>query len=81
MSNPKSMTDNPLGWKVLDQLPRGQDGELLRAAVLHRIAEVLAEERKECADIALAIDSGRGNEKEIANAILRRNEVQPPLTE
>lgn len=27
-------------------------------------------ERRRCAEIALAIDSGRGNEKEIARAIL-----------
>lgn len=29
-------------------------------------------ERQRCADIALAIDSGRGNEKEIAKAILNQ---------
>lgn len=33
------------------------------------IAEAIAAERDRCANIALAIDSGRGNEKEIARAI------------
>lgn len=34
------------------------------------IKAAVAAERRRCADIALAIDSGRGNEKEIAKAIL-----------
>ncbi len=33
------------------------------------ITEAVAAERVACAEIALAIDSGRGNEKEIARAI------------
>lgn len=37
----------------------------MRAAVEH--------EREQCAEIALAIDSGRGNEKEIARAIRARS--------
>jgi hypothetical protein len=64
-----------LGHKVLDVLPRGKDGELLTEAIRHRIAEVLFEERKACAEIALAIDSGRGNEKLIAKSILQRGEA------
>jgi len=64
-----------LGHGILDCLPRGVDGERMSAAIRNRIVEVLAEERKACSDIALAIDSGRGNEKEIAKAILRRGEV------
>lgn len=36
------------------------------------IAGALIEEREACAEIALAIDSGRGNEKEIAKAIKAR---------
>ena len=63
-----------LGHKVLDVLPRGEDGERLTEAIRHRIADVLSQERKACADIAHAIDSGRGNEKEIAKAILCRGE-------
>jgi hypothetical protein len=34
-----------------------------------QIAEAIAAERERCAKIAEAIDSGRGNEKEIAKAI------------
>lgn len=37
------------------------------------IAQALREERDRCAEIALAIDSGRGNEKEIAHAIRKEN--------
>lgn len=33
------------------------------------IVNAVAKERERCASIALAIDSGRGNEKEIAKAI------------
>ncbi len=36
------------------------------------VAEALRAEREACAKIALAIDSGRGNEKEIATAIRAR---------
>ena len=32
---------------------------------------------RDCATIALAIDSGRGNEKEINRAILRRYGLEP----
>jgi hypothetical protein len=39
------------------------------------VRKALTAERKACADIALAIDSGRGNEKEIAAAIFRRSDV------
>lgn len=35
-----------------------------------RALAATAVERQRCADIALAIDSGRGNEKQIAHAIL-----------
>lgn len=35
------------------------------------VAQAIAAERERCAQIALAIDSGRGNEKEIAAAIRR----------
>jgi hypothetical protein len=34
-----------------------------------RLPALLSAERERCAQIALAIDSGRGNEKEIARAI------------
>ncbi len=42
-------------------------------------AEIEARERKRAADIALAIDSGRGNEKEIAKAILSSSPKPPAL--
>lgn len=77
MPKPHSMIDNPLGWKILDHLPRGTDGEHMREAILHRIAEVLAEERKECAQLVLSMDSGMGNEKKIAQAILQRDHDDP----
>lgn len=70
------ITEISLGHKILDLLPRGEDGEHMSAAIRHRIAEVIAQERKACAEIALAIDSCRGNEKEIAKAILHRGEVK-----
>lgn len=38
------------------------------------VLEALKHERQECANIALAIDSCRGNEKEIARAILARSD-------
>ena len=37
------------------------------------IDKLFITERKECSNIALALDSNRGNEKEIAKAILERN--------
>lgn len=37
-----------------------------------QIAEAIEAEREACAEIALSIDSGRGNEKEIAAAIRAR---------
>lgn len=57
-----------LSHKILDLLPRGSDGEKLIEAIEDR----LKEEQRACADIALALDSLRGNEKEIAKAILAR---------
>lgn len=36
---------------------------------VNMVANAIAGERERCASIALAIDSGRGNEKEIAAAI------------
>lgn len=42
-----------------------------KALVALTNAAVMAE-RKRCHDIALAIDSGRGNEKEIAKAIMEQ---------
>ena len=36
------------------------------------VMEAVADEREACHDIAIAIDSGRGNEKEIAAAIHSR---------
>jgi hypothetical protein len=36
------------------------------------IDEALRVERERCANVALSVDSGRGNEKLIADAILRR---------
>lgn len=41
------------------------------------LALAIEAERERCAQIALAIDSNRGNEKEIAAAI-RRGPTQPP---
>ena len=38
------------------------------------VREVIAAERRACRDIALAIDSGRGNETEIARAIEARGD-------
>jgi hypothetical protein len=73
-------TEILLGHNILDLLPRGDEGELMGAAIRRRIAEALTDERKACADIALAIDSCRGNEKEIAKAILRRDEFQLSVT-
>lgn len=69
-------TEIRLGHKILDLLPRGEDGEFMSASIRHRIAEVLADERKACAELALALDSCRGNEKVIAKAILRRGEME-----
>lgn len=43
--------------------------EDMRVTIEHRIAEAVAVERERCVQIALAIDSKRGNEKEIARAI------------
>lgn len=40
-----------------------------RSAAKRYIDEAVAVERERCAQIAEAIDSGRGNEKEIARAI------------
>jgi hypothetical protein len=77
MPKPHSMIDSPLGWKVLDHLPRGNDGDNMREAILHRLAEVLAEERMECAQLVLSMDSGMGNEKRIAQAILQRDNDVP----
>lgn len=53
-------------------LPRGDDGDALKQKVRQHIANLLFKERNDCAEIALAIDSGRGNEKEIAKAIRER---------
>lgn len=61
-----------LGHKIYYLLPRGEDGDLLKEAIIARIEELLIKECRACADIALAIDSGRGNEKLIAKAILER---------
>ncbi len=41
------------------------------------VANAVKAERKRCAETALAIDSGRGNEKLIADAILA--EEMPPI--
>lgn len=38
------------------------------------IDDAVSEERERCAHIALAIDSGRGNEKLIADSIRKPNE-------
>lgn len=43
--------------------------ESLKGTIASEIAGIVAEERERCAKIAEAIDSGRGNEKEIARAI------------
>ncbi len=53
----------------------GSDGisGLQRRRVMASFANAIGEEREACADIALAIDSGRGNEKEIACAIRARS--------
>ena len=69
-------TEISLGHKIYDLLARGEEGQLMSIAIHQRIAEVLAGERKACAEIALAIDSGRGNEKEIARGILGRGDMQ-----
>lgn len=63
-----------LGRDVLELIPVSDNGVLIKA-LHHRIAEILNEERKACSEIALAIDSGRGNEKEIAKSILGRGKV------
>lgn len=67
-----------LGHKILDHLPRGEDGDLLSEAIRDRIAELLASERQACADIVLSLGGGLGNEKEIAKAILLRGEAPTP---
>lgn len=40
------------------------------------VAEAIAAERERCGQIAEAVDSGRGNEKEIARAI-RLTDIKP----
>jgi hypothetical protein len=47
--------------------------------VRDQIAKAIAKERERCASIALAIDSGRGNEKEIARAIRSEHSELPPI--
>lgn len=42
------------------------------------VAEAIAVEREQCAKIALAIDSGRGNERAIAEAIRARGQQRTP---
>lgn len=42
----------------------------LRGSVCEMIADAIATERKRCHDIALALDNNRGNEKQIAAAIM-----------
>lgn len=70
MSKHKSVTfeqwakGRPLG-------PRGTMGWMMAEAAWEESAQI---ERTACAEIALAIDSLRGNEKEIAAAILRRSD-------
>ncbi len=46
-------------------------GRLFRCLVV-MVAALSRDKREACAQIALAIDSGRGNEKEIARAIRER---------
>lgn len=62
-----------LSSKVQDLLPRGSD-ELAEAINLC-IADAVAAEQRACSDIALALDSLRGNEKLISQSILSRNKV------
>ena len=45
------------------------------------IRAAVAAEREACAEIALAIDSGRGNEKEIAAAIRARGNQKPQIND
>lgn len=49
----------------------GRENDLRECKVLlvGEVAKIISEERERCAHIALAIDSKRGNEKEIACAI------------
>ena len=55
--------------EVQTQLP-GPDSQT--EYVLNMLRLAVADEREACAEIALAIDSNRGNEKEIARAIRAR---------
>lgn len=48
-----------------------------KARAWDAIMKARADEREACAEIALAIDSGRGNEREIAKAIRARSAQSP----
>jgi len=61
-------------------------GELLKpyGGVLfgdERMDKLVEQIVRDCADVALAIDSGRGNEKEINRAILSRYGLQAQTAE
>lgn len=72
--------DSARGSESLQLNPRPQDAALLSsivetapdAAILAAEKRGASREREACAQIALAIDSGRGNEKQIAAAIRNR---------
>ena len=49
-------------------------GGLIRLFTNVDMRAAVGGERQACANIAIAIDSGRGNEKEIAKAIMERND-------
>lgn len=68
----------PTEEAVLAALSQSKDGEMKAIPLTKQIVNVLGllhAERRRGADIAMAIDSGRGNEKEIALAILQPTAV------
>lgn len=66
------MTPEELACWIADSPPKRVSRGGLRWRALHdRALKAIHETLEHAAEIALAIDSGRGNEKEIANAIRR----------
>lgn len=54
--------------EAVDKAPNANQF-IARSSAIGAVRHAVEEERERCAQIALAIDSGRGNEKEIAHAI------------
>lgn len=44
-----------LNHQIHDLLPRGAEGEALKQAIQEHIADLLGQDRRDCADIALSI--------------------------